>query len=332
MNYQIRLFRRSDIEAIVRLFNQACEHELAYKPWSEDYFIEKFINNPHFSDELTLVATDEADQIIGFIHGLVKKVFLPNEDPTKSPGFITMVLVEASHRRNGIARELLKQIEEKLYSLGKKRIDCSFFNPLNLEWIVPNTTHHLHPNAPGVMVPSSGYEFFLKQGYKAVAKQNSYYINLTEFNLPDTIKAKLEELKRQDIVIEFFDQKKHSGFEELFDLLGNEGWRHEIMNAAYGDNPRPVLIPSYKGKIIGFTGPLGVQESGRGYFAGIGIHPEFRSYGAGKSLFFMLCEELKTLGAHYMTLFTGEENPARRMYEAAGFEIVKSWQVMRKEV
>ena len=83
---------------------------------------------------------------------------------------------------------------------------------------------------------------------------------------------------------------------------------------------------------MGFTGPLAVQPSGRGYFTGIAVHPDCRGGGAGKVLFSSLCESLRDMGAGYMTLFTGEANPARNIYEAAGFRIVRTWADMRKEV
>ena len=38
------------------------------------------------------------------------------------------------------------------------------------------------------------------------------------------------------------------------------------------------------------------------------------------------------MGAGFMTLFTGETNPARNIYEAAGFSIVRSWTDMRREI
>ena len=86
------------------------------------------------------------------------------------------------------------------------------------------------------------------------------------------------------------------------------------------------------GLVIGFSGPLKVQKSMRGYFTGIGIHSEYRGYGAGSVLFSALCKHLKDLGAHYMTLFTGENNPARHIYEREGFQIVRSWADMRKDL
>ena len=89
-------------------------------------------------------------------------------------------------------------------------------------------------------------------------------------------------------------------------------------------------IAVHNGKAVGFTGPIHVQESGRGYFAGIGVHSEYRKYGLGKALFSTLCKSLKEIGAGYMTLFTGETNPARYIYQSAGFKIVKTWSDMDK--
>ncbi|TVR54608.1 MAG: GNAT family N-acetyltransferase, partial [Spirochaetaceae bacterium] len=42
------------------------------------------------------------------------------------------------------------------------------------------------------------------------------------------------------------------------------------------------------------------------------------------------CMGLKQIGAEFMSLFTGEANPARNIYEAAGFKIVRTWANMRK--
>ena len=64
-----------------------------------------------------------------------------------------------------------------------------------------------------------------------------------------------------------------------------------------------------------------------------GLFPECgcRGNGAGKVLFGRLCTGLRDLGAKYMTLFTGETNPARNIYEAQGFKIVRTWADMHKQ-
>ena len=92
------------------------------------------------------------------------------------------------------------------------------------------------------------------------------------------------------------------------------------------------LIDLFSKNLSTNSGAPLLLESGRGFFAGIGVHSEYRKYGLGKSLFSTLCQSLKDIGAGYMTLFTGETNPARRIYASAGFKIVKTWSDMQKDI
>lgn len=82
--------------------------------------------------------------------------------------------------------------------------------------------------------------------------------------------------------------------------------------------------------VAGFAGPVYPEPTGRGYFAGIGIAPQYQHRHLGKLLFFRLCEEEKKAGAAYMSLFTGITNPARRIYESAGFRSVRTFGVLLK--
>ena len=52
--------------------------------------------------------------------------------------------------------------------------------------------------------------------------------------------------------------------------------------------------------------------------------------GLGTLLFYRLCQAEKEAGARYMSLFTGEKNPARHIYERAGFEAVRTFGILRK--
>jgi ribosomal protein S18 acetylase RimI-like enzyme len=328
---EIVQFKDWNIEGIVNIWNHACKTGMPYKPFTESGFREKFINNPHFSYEGTFVAI-ERDKVIGFANGICKKDFLPGENHENTPGYITFVLVDYVYRRKGIGEALLKKVEDSLVNKGKKQLDIIFFNPINLEWFVTGKEGADHPNSPGVDVESNAYKFFLKNGYKDRARQNSYYMNIREFKLNEKGQNILEGLKNKDISIEYYDSSRHYGFELLFEDLKNEHWKVEIMKEVQGENSSPVLIANHKGRICGFTGPLKVQPSGRGYFAGIGVHSAYGGMGIGTALFSKLCEGLKEEGAAFMTLFTGENNPARKMYEGAGFEIVKTWAVLRKEI
>ena len=65
---------------------------------------------------------------------------------------------------------------------------------------------------------------------------------------------------------------------------------------------------------------------------GIGVDPAHRGHGLGKLLFCKLCAALRDEGAAFMTLFTGENNPARNIYEAAGMRVVRCFSCMRKVI
>jgi GNAT superfamily N-acetyltransferase len=205
-----------------------------------------------------------------------------------------------------------------------------FFNPVMIPWVVPGTDAD-HPNAPGVDVACDGYLFLKNHGYRDIVYQNSYYLPLSDYRFPADIERRIECLAEDGLRITRYNPARHRGLDELFDDLGNDEWRGIIMeNLARGEDADPVLIVEHDGRACGFTGPIRVQPSGRGYFAGIGVHSDYRKRGAGKVLFAALCMELKGIGASFMTLFTGETNPARGIYEAAGFRIVRTWADMRK--
>ena len=69
-----------------------------------------------------------------------------------------------------------------------------------------------------------------------------------------------------------------------------------------------------------------------GILFGPGSGPADGGKGIGNVLFFSLCQELKNMGAEYMTIFVTETNFARRIYEKAGFSVVQEWAILKKTV
>lgn len=318
---QIIRLNNENEEKVRMLFNSIAQNEIVHKRLSEDRFNELFIAESSGLEKINFIASDY-DKVVGFANACYKA--------DTNTGYITFVAVEISRRRDGIGRALLHQLEQELYNLSNSAIEkyeISFFNPINLEWCVPNTPEHDHPNAPGVDVASDAYLFFKNCGYRDTAYQNSFYQPLHDFELSSSIKQRIDGLSKHELAITYYDKDRHFGLDELFTDLGNEQWREIIMANL---DTYPILLAEHNGKAVGFTGPLYVQPSGRGYFAGIGVHSEYRKYGLGKALFSSLCLSLKDLGAGYMTLFTGETNPARNIYEEAGFKIVRSWTDMER--
>ena len=121
-------------------------------------------------------------------------------------------------------------------------------------------------------------------------------------------------------------------YDEFCEVIQNPGFAASIKNNLKRDEPRPFLVASNNGKVVGWTGAMYVESTGRGHLDGIVVDPNERKAGLGKGLFCNLCKHLKEMGASYMTFFTGLDNPARYIYLGAGFQVAQSFADMKKEL
>ena len=92
--------------------------------------------------------------------------------------------------------------------------------------------------------------------------------------------------------------------------------------------PRPILTATKDDKIIGFTGPVDLQKSGRGWFTGICSDPEYGGKGIGSVLFNLLMREFVDEGAKFCSLFTGLDNHAQKIYMRAGLRVRAHFSVL----
>lgn len=328
---KILQFEDKHITEVVTLWNKSCKDEMPYKPFTEEGFRKKFIENPNFSYEGTFVGI-ESDKVIGFANGICQREFLPGETPGNTPGYLTFVLIDKSCRNKGYGTALLKAVENYFIRNDKSQIQVASLNPIKLEWYIPGTDKHDHNNAQGVDVDGNGYGFLQKNGFVEYNRNITYYLNLSHFTLSEKILAKIEDLKQKGIWVGNYNKTKHYGFDELCDDLKSEEWRKGIKDNLALAKPYPIIIASHKGKICGFTGPVKVQESGRGWFIGIATHSAYRRLGIMTVLFNLLLDSFKKAGAKFSTLFTGIKNPARKVYEQTGCVAVKTWAAMKKEI
>lgn len=311
-------------EMLFDLFNQASKsNDFLYESLTLKQFQEKFyISTSTYEIKSYVALLDEKP--IGFSSGVF--------DLSTNKAYITMILLDASYRRLGYGKQLLKQLENKLLDqpLQQKKIEIVFFNPVNLSWQTPNA-NALHPNAPGIDKESIGHLFFKSQGYFDFAVQNAYYKDIRNYEYSTSIIELNEELNKKGFIFDYYKVHKDHGLKEMLNNLGSPVWLETILKHVESKGvDNTLLVPTLNNLVVGFTGPLSVEKSMRGYFAGIGVHSEYRGHGLAKVLFAKLIMGLKEMGAHYMTLFTGENNPARRMYEKEGFEIKRTFIDLRK--
>ncbi|MEA4831370.1 MAG: GNAT family N-acetyltransferase [Oscillospiraceae bacterium] len=312
------------IEPALDLWNRHCREKSVYKQMDRSTFADKFTCSEAEIIKISFAAIYESS-FAGFSAGVY--------DKASGKAYISYILVDKKYRGQKIGSLLLQALEQKLFEISDGRVkkyEVIFFNPAKLEWIIPETKSDDHPNSPGVDISCGGYIFLKNCGYRDIAYQNSYYRPLKGFTVPPDIALKREELMKNNIIFEYYDKNLHYDLNELFDDLKNDVWRKAVLDGI--EDGKPVIVVSDGGRICGYAGPLSVQSSMRGYFEGIGVHSAYRHHGIGKVLFNVLCESLKEKGAGFMSLFTGETNPARNIYESAGFKIVRVWSDMQKEI
>lgn len=348
----IRPFEQKDLPAVVGLWNEAAEHgEVVYKKINADYYHRKFERDPNYDARYAFVA-EEGGEVVGFIHGTAKKVMLDHETFETSPGFLTCMFVRSDKRRRGVGTALLNRLTEEFKAAGKHIIRISDSNPINIDWIVPGTPNHDHNNAPGVDLDCPGYAFLMRSGFADIAHEIAMYLDLSAYTPWAGLEERQEELRRQGIYTGRYDAKNlDCDFDRMCDRGGFDYWRSSIRSEVNAwkqgrpntDNrfipngkvpaaPRPMLVAIHDDHIVGFTGPVDKQESGRGWFTGICTDPQFEHRGIASVLFNLLMQEFVAEGAAFSTLFTGETNPAQNIYRRTGFEVRRRFAVMEKVI
>ena len=328
----IRKALLSDLGQIFALLNDSYEKkEVVYKPLTEERFRALFEMNPHYDGEYDFVA-EEDGEVVGFVSGAEKKIFLPGETHENTPGFITAIFVKDGKRKGGVGKALLAALEDAFRANGKKSVVSSGNNPVNLAWFIPETPGHDHNNAPGTDVECAGYEFLLKNGYKDLHREVAMYLNLQEYKYLPEIDEIRERLKSENIYVGRYDTRWACEFDGMCDRVGSEYWRKVLQDETAKENPRVILAGVCDGHIVGFTGPVDKEPSGRGWFTGICVDPNFEKRGIATVLFNdLMCEFVKE-GAAFSTLFTGIDNHAQRLYKRTGFNVKRTFAIMKKEL
>ena len=246
-------------------------------------------------------------------------------------GFLSYVCVAPDRRGRGVATALCDGLEEAMAARPEvEKLEAVFHNPVQLPWYIPGGDGDWHPCMPGVDKASGLYLLLKNRGWRDYAHQNCYYRRMSDYVDKPTIAATRERLRSEGIELTLYDPDKHHGLPELFDNIGNPGWKAHVL--ARLDLPIVVAVDvNADGLVVGYTGPLSVSGTpGRGNFCGIGVRTEYRGRGIGKPVFCEMCARHRNGGADFMSLYTGEDNPARNIYKSAGFRIVRSFADMRK--
>ena len=316
------------LEEMCDVWNEVVNLEYFLKPFTKEGYKKHMLENPHFDFDFVFLAYSE-EKLIGFIIGICKQGYKNNPE---YGGYLNSICVLNEYRNQGLGKELLKSLENRMLEYGHTTLYASYFLPSTYSWYIPNFDHHDHPCTPGIRVNSLEYFFLINHGFDPYTFQHAFHLNLSEYEFPESINKILEENKKDGITIELYDPKKHSGLEEFYDDIKAPDFEVCIRSNLALKKPYPFLVVSQNGKVKGWTGAFWNEESGRGHFDGIIISESIRGRGLGKALFASLAYYSKQNGAKFMTFYTGWNNHARFVYLGAGFKIADSFAVMKKQL
>lgn len=329
MNERILPLREADIPSALAMLAESCRRvEVLYRPVTEQEFRARFLG----AGRLCLGAYD-GERLVGWIHGAWR------ENP-QEPVYLTLVIVAPECRGQGVGAALVEALKEEARRLGRWRVVVSGGGPVPLTWLIPGTPGHDHNNAPGADEDGPGYRFLLGQGFLETAHEIAMYMPLGADWQDSALDERIAKLAEQGIRVGRWEPGLGGDYEGMCDRVGSDYWRHVLREelAAWRENrpnadpelwpdgrrprgPRPLLTATREGKIIGFTGPVDLQESGRGWFTGICTDPEWSGRGIASALFGLLMREFVAEGAAFTSLFTGRDNPAQRIYHRAGLSV-----------
>ncbi len=318
--------QKEDLKDIYELFNEYVEEGKFLKYLSYSQFEDKLLSNPDFNFDLVFGIRDNG-KLIAYCIGILREKYKDNEN---IPGYVNMIIVKKEYRKQGLGSLLLKHLEKCFKELNKKYIQASYFLPSCYSWYIPNTDKHDHPCAPGIRINSKEYFFLIHRGYGIVGQEDAFHLDLCNYELSPSIKKILEDNEKDGIVIELYDPNKHYGIDDFYKDLNIYDFEKVIRSNLELEKPYPFLVVAKNNKIVGWTGAMWNEESGRGHFDGIAILDSVRGRGLGKALFSLLALYNKKGGAKFMTFYTGLNNHARYIYMGAGFKIIQSFALMKK--
>lgn len=320
----IRHFELPDLPMVIKLWEDARNAgEVLFYPLTADYFASKFTENPAVNSQVSFVALQEMD-VVGFINGAIGS--------QADTAYLTCVFVRRDVRRQGIGRALLDAFTQEMHHRGVSQIAVSGGNPIKLDWLVPGTPGHDHNNAPGCDTKSPGYGFLRAMNFIEGGREIAMYMDLAQYKPLRDLALLQQRLLDAGIDTGRYHPQLRYEFDGMCDRVGSDYWRGVLREETAKTSPRVILAATVPGHIVGFTGPVDLQPSGRGWFTGICTDPNYQGRGIATVLFHLLMQEFIQIGASFTTLFTGEENPARRIYERAGLSVVRTFATMKKSL
>lgn len=266
----LRLLTPHDALALQKFWNAAACYDVA----SLDLLQEQVWEDPDFSSDLALVEED-AGQIVAFGLGILR--------PSKI-GYIKMLAVAETHRKQGLASLILNNLEEKLWALGAERIRAGEAPPVYF--------------MPGIEVRyTAALVFFQKHGYTKFHEGYHLFCDLMAENW-ETV-AEEQALAQRQIEIRRANPADEAS---VMAFLAEHflAWQYEVAQT-FKNKPLSLHLALKAGKVVGFSAYDAGHRS-LPWFGPMGTDPQQRGLGVGAVLLRRCLRDQKAGGHAYSVI------------------------------
>ncbi|MBN1350389.1 GNAT family N-acetyltransferase [candidate division KSB1 bacterium] len=258
---------KNDLEKLCDFWNK----QAVYDPLSTDLLNEKIFADPDYQSELALL-TEEDGTILSFMMGIVR------QNTTPRTGWIKLFATEKSHRRRGLATELLLRIEQNLRSQQVQRIQ-----------IIDSAPNYLQ----GGLDPfyTEAVAFVERRGYEKTGDTSNLRADLLSQDF-DTSKDETAAAARGITIRRAQPGDKAALMRFLTEFF--PPWVNEA-DTCFRWNPISVHIALMDREVVAFSA-YDANNFNTGWFGPMGTHPHKQGLGVGGILLKRCLLDLKNQG------------------------------------
>jgi len=264
---QIRTYQNNDFEQVLELL----QNNMEYDSISAEILKEKSYGDPDWNTESTFIA-EKQGHIVGFMQGVFRAF------RGKRYGYIKLMAVEKSCRKQGIAKSMYLQLENYFMA---NNVDVVRIYDVPLNYFMPG----IDPRYTAAVC------FAERMGFQRNGDTSNLDVELQ--NQDWSVVAKIEKLREQNIEI---SRATVADRAEISELLSNDWqlWQYEV-DRAFESNPPSIHIARLNGKIRAFSAHNG-NNKGTGWFGPMLTHDDMRGKGIGGVLLKLCLQDMKDEG------------------------------------
>ncbi|WP_202980447.1 GNAT family N-acetyltransferase [Microbacterium caowuchunii] len=314
---QLRTFQPGDGARIAAAWTAAAPQD----PITETRFRDLILLDRNF-DPAGLFVADRAGEVVGAVYVVRRRVAHDGDDLERGRGWIPFFFVTPDARGRGLGRALLTRGIEWLRAQGAAEVVFSSYTP---NYVLPGLDADRYPEAAALLS---------SLGFETIERPSSMEMSLRGYRLPESERVRAAELRAEGW---YLGTLRDEDIVPLIELAGrefNSDWARAIREGIVSGLPleRIMVARNPEGRVIGWA-MHGTYENVIDRFGPFGVLPESRGTGLGRLLLHLTLERMAATQAHAAWfLWADEGSAASNLYVKTGFEITRTFTILRAEI